>query len=246
MNTFILSQSGGSEGVGFAIPSNVIRYAYESFKKDGHVHRGQIGIFARTITPVLASAFGLEAENGVLVEDAIPDGPANKAGIEVGDVLLSMGGTPLRNVRDLFLQLYQYVIGNRVQLEMLRNQKKFMTTVTITESRGDPQRFADLVNPADDLVARLGILGLTIDDRIRAALPELRLPDGVLVAAQAGSLAYFGDRPREGDVIHSVNGRHITGVAALRVELDRLKPGDPLVLQVEREGTLMFLVLETN
>ena len=155
INTFILSQSGGSEGVGFAIPSNVIRYAYESFKKDGHVHRGQIGIFARTITPALASAFGLEAENGVLVEDAIPDGPANKAGIEIGDVILSMGGTRLRNVRDLFLQLYQYVIGNVVQLEMLRNQKKFMTTVTITESRGDPQRFADLVNPAYDLVARL-------------------------------------------------------------------------------------------
>jgi serine protease Do len=246
MNTFILSQSGGSEGIGFAIPSNVIRYAYTSFKRDGHVHRGQIGIFARTITPALASAFGLEAENGVLVEDVIPGGPAGKAGIEVGDVVLSMSGTPLRNVRDLSLQLYEYIIGNTVQMEVLRNQKKFVTTVTVTESRSDPQRFADRVNLEDNLVARLGILGLAIDDTTSDILPELRLPDGVLVAAQAGSPAYFGDRPHVGDIIHAVNGRRISSVAALRSELNRLKPDEPLVLQVERESALMFLVLETN
>jgi serine protease Do len=246
MNTFILSQSGGSEGIGFAIPSNVIRYAFTSFKRDGHVHRGQIGIFARTITPALASAFGLEPENGVLVEDVIPDGPASKAGIEVGDVVLSMGGTPLRNVRDLSLQLYQYVIGNTVQVEVLRNRKKSAATLTVTESRGDPQRFADMVNPEDNLVASLGILGLAIDDMLRGSLPGLRLPDGVLVAAQAGSPAYFGDQPHEGDIIHAVNGRRIDSVPALRSELSRLKPDDPLVLQVERDSTLMFLLLETN
>src|SRR2546428_12540167 len=83
MNTFILSQSGGSEGIGFAIPSNVIRYVYASLKKDGHVHRGQIGIFARTITPALASAFNLDAEKGVLVEDVLPEGPADRGGIQV-------------------------------------------------------------------------------------------------------------------------------------------------------------------
>src|SRR4030095_5133113 len=97
MNTFIFSQSGGSEGIGFAIPSNVVRYAYASLKKDGHVHRGQIGIFVRTITPILARAFNLEAENGVLVEDVIPDEPADKVGVQVGDVVMSLGGRPVRS-----------------------------------------------------------------------------------------------------------------------------------------------------
>src|SRR5499433_1520264 len=78
INTFILSQSGGSEGIGFAIPANVVRYAYASLKRDGHVHRGQIGVAARTITPPLAVAFKLEPETGVIVEDVMPGGPAEK------------------------------------------------------------------------------------------------------------------------------------------------------------------------
>src|SRR6185295_14339149 len=80
INTFIYSKSGGSEGIGFAVPSNVIRYVFESLRKDGHVHRAQIGISARTITPALASGLDLEPESGVLVEDIQTDGPADKAG----------------------------------------------------------------------------------------------------------------------------------------------------------------------
>ena len=92
INTFIFTQSGGSEGLGFAIPSNVVRYVYASLRKDGHVHRGQIGIAVRTITPALALGFNLEPENGVLVEDVVPEGPADRADVRVGDVMLSIGG----------------------------------------------------------------------------------------------------------------------------------------------------------
>ena len=127
INTFILSQSGGSEGIGFAIPSNVVQYVYGSLRKDGHVHRGQIGILARTITEPLASAFKLEPEKGVLVEDVVPEGPADKAGIQVGDVVLSIQGTGLRSIRDLALQLYQYSIGDTVTLEILRNENSLLS-----------------------------------------------------------------------------------------------------------------------
>src|SRR6266699_5254256 len=182
MNTFILSQSGGSEGIGFAIPSNVIRYVYASLKKDGHIHRGQMGIFARTITQPLASAFKLEPEKGVLVEDVIPQGPADKAGVQVGDVVLSLDGTELRNVRDLFLQLYQYAIGDTVRLQIVRNQKKSEISVAVTDKSDDPERFADMVNPVDNQISTLGVLGMTVDDGIRKIL-SLRDPNGVLVAA---------------------------------------------------------------
>ena len=149
INTFILSQSGGSEGLGFAIPSNVVRYVYASLKKDGRVHRGQIGIFARTITPSLASAFNLEPDNGVLLEDVVPGGPADKANLQIGDVVLNLGGRPIRNVRDLSLELYQYRIGDTVQLQVARGEKTFETTVSVTESQADPERFADMVNPRE-------------------------------------------------------------------------------------------------
>jgi serine protease Do len=245
INTFILSQSGGNEGIGFAIPSNVVRYVYASLRKDGRVHRAQIGVMARTITPSLALAFNLQPDTGVLVEDVLPDGPADKAGVKVGDVILSIGRSPLRNVRDLSLQLYEYTIGNTVDLQILRDQTKLKINVTVTERDGDLLRFADLVNPDKDIVTKLGILCLTVDDRVRQILP-LRYSEGVLVAAFAGPSSYFGDQLREGDVIHAVNGRRVTSVEMLRDELDSAKRGLPVVLQAERNGTLTFLILESN
>jgi len=245
INTFIFSQSGGSEGIGFAIPSNVVRYVYTSLRKDGHVHRGQIGIYARTITQPLASAFDLDPGKGVLVEDVTPESPAEKAGVQPGDVVLSIDGMELRDIRGLALQLYQYSIGDKVRLEILRKQKRSTVNVSVTEKPDDPQRFADMVNPTDSLIAPLGVLGLTIDDAIRKILP-LRNPDGVLVAAHSGASTYFGDQLRDGDVIHAVNGRSTAAVEMLRSELNRLEPADSVVLQVERDGSLMFLVLENN
>lgn len=246
INTFIISKSGGSEGIGFAVPSNVIRYVFESLKKDGHVHRAQIGIAARTITPTLASGLDLEPESGVLVEDLQTDGPAEKAGIEVGDVVLSIGDTPLRNVRDLALELYQYNIGETVNLQILRTDMKFRATVALTKSDDDPERFADMVNLEDNLISKLGILGLTIDEKIRSVLPPLRIPEGVLVAALGGSPSYFGDQPQAGDVIHAVNGNPVNSIEALESRLRQLKAGKSLVLQLERNGSMLFLALEPN
>jgi serine protease Do len=245
INTFIFTQSGGSEGIGFAIPSNVVRYVLTSLKRDGHVHRGQIGVFARSITPALAIAFNIEPENGVLVEDVAPEGPADKAGLRVGDVILSMNDMPLHNVRDLSLQLYEYVIGNTVTLQVLRDQKKLALKVAVTEKLNDPVRFADLVNPDKNLVSKLAILGVTIDDKIRELLP-LRINHGILVAAFAGQPLYFGDAIHQGDVIHAVNGRDVASIEELRTQLDNMKNGQPIVLQAERNGSLNFLVLEAN
>jgi len=244
INTFIFSQSGGSEGMGFAVPSNVVRYVFDSIKRDGRVHRAQIGIFPRTITPSLASGLGLEADTGVLIEDLQQDGPAQKAGIEIGDVVLSIGVTPLRNVRDLALELYRHVIGDTVKLRLLRNSMEFGATVTVTESDDDPERFADMVNPEENLVPKLGVLGLGIDDKVRKLLPPLRIPYGVLVAARSGSPSYFGDTPQEGDIIHSVNGITVTGIESLGAELNKANLGKSLVLQVERNGSLIFLALD--
>src|SRR5215467_10117895 len=229
MNTFIFTQSGGSEGLGFAIPSNVVRYVYASLRKDGHVHRGQIGIFVRTITGPLAEAFDLEPEKGVLIEDVIPNEPADKVGVEVGDVVMSLGGRPVRSVRDLSLELYQYVIGNTVQLQVLRDGKPLMMNVEVTEHPTDQQRLADMVTPETSLVLNLAILGLTVDEKVLNLLPNLRSNVGVLVAALSGPSRYFGDQPQQGDVIHTVNGSRVTTVEMLRSTLDRVKTEDPLV-----------------
>src|SRR5271167_1412016 len=106
INTFILTQSGGNEGLGFAIPSDVVRNVYDQIRTEGHVHRGQIGVFVRTVTRELAEGLHLPVNRGVLVEDVGPGSPAEKAGLRVGDTVTSVGGKPVDNVRQFALDLY--------------------------------------------------------------------------------------------------------------------------------------------
>ena len=99
MNTMIASQSGGSEGVGFSIPSNTIRLVYEQLRKQGHVRRGAIGIVARAITPTLAAGLGLGLQSGILLEDVVPNSSAQRSGLLPGDIVLAVDGKPFQDPR---------------------------------------------------------------------------------------------------------------------------------------------------
>src|SRR5580658_6785294 len=183
INTFILSQSGGSEGLGFAIPSNIVGTIYSQLRKEGHVHRGKIGIYVQTITPALAEGLGLGRDWGVLVGDVTPEGPADLAGVKVGDLVLTANGRTMRNARQLEAYIYRSPMTEKVTLQVLRGQDQLMMDVNVTDSVDDPQRFADMVNPEDNLVPKLGILAIGIDKTLAALLPGLRHGYTVAVAA---------------------------------------------------------------
>ena len=244
INTFILSQSGGSEGIGFAIPSNIVKAVYDQIRKEGHVHRGRIGLFAQTITPVLASGLGLPQDWGVVVGDVEPEGPADSSGVKIGDIIVSLNNKRMENARQLEVNVYRYPKGEKVSLEVLRDGQKLTISVPVTERMDDPERFADMVNPEENLVPRLGILGIGIDKNLAAMLPELRNSYGVVVAA--GTVADFtnGTGLQPGDVIYSVNGSPVTSVAALKRKLDEFKSGDTVVMQIERSSRLLFASVE--
>ncbi|HWC18840.1 MAG TPA: trypsin-like peptidase domain-containing protein [Terriglobales bacterium] len=246
INTFILTQSGGSEGIGFAIPSNVVRNIYQQLSADGHVHRGMIGVFARTITPALASGLSLPSDDGVLLEDVAPGGPAEKAGLKVGDVVLAIDGSPVENVRQFALDLYRYRIGDLVHVQVWRGGQKTSFAVPVVEQADDPTRFADMVDPQRDVVPRLAILGLSITSDVRAMLPDLRYESGVIVAARTQGNTGSSSGPQPGDVIYAVNGKHVDNVTALRGALDQIKPDQPLVLQIQRQGQLSYMVLDSE
>jgi serine protease Do len=243
INTFILSQSGGSEGIGFAIPSNIVRNVVHQIRKDGHVHRGQIGVYAQTITPSLAAGLALEQDWGVLLGDVEPEGPADAAGLKVGDIVLALNMKPIENARQLEVNLYRKPVGEKVSIEVLRDGQKRNFEVEVIERHDDPLRFADLVNPERNVIVRLGILGIEIDKNIAPMLPDLRKQYGVVVAARAAGSPY-STALDPGDVIHAVNGTPVTSVAVLRETLDKLKSSDATVLQIERNGRLMYLALE--
>ncbi len=247
VNAFIFTKSGGNEGVGFAIPSNLVSSICRQIRTEHHVHHHQVGVFVRAITPALAQALNLSTEDGVLIEDVTPQSPADAAGLKVGDIMVAVHGKPIPNVRQLALNMYSYAVGDKAEIDVLRGEKKLSFAVPVVERGDDPQRFEDLVTEEDNSLAKLGILGLTVDEKISALLPPLRANGGVLVAAKmATGGAYFGDEFAAGDVIHAVNGKEIKDVASLKVSLESLSSDSALVIQVERSGILQFVVLESD
>jgi serine protease Do len=244
INTFILTQSGGSEGLGFAIPSSIVRSVYGQIRREGHVHRGRIGIHAQTITPGMATGLNLDQDWGVIVSDVQPEGPSDKAGVKIGDIVRGLNGKPMHDARQLELEIFRSPTKQKVTLDLQRGSDHLTVEVPVINAVDDPTRFADLVNPEDNLIPRLGILGIGIDKKLAALLPDLRNSYGVVVAAGSTTDLNSGTGLSPGDVIYSVDQTPVATVAALKKKLDEYKPGDPVVMQVERSGVLMFVTIE--
>jgi serine protease Do len=244
INTFILTQSGGSEGIGFAIPSNIVGNVYDQIRKDGHVHRGEIGVTVQSVTPDLAAGLDLKQDTGVILGDVTPDGPADQAGLKAGDIVVSLNDRRLNGAREFETALYRVPLSQMVKVEALRGNQKISAQVKVEERDDDPFRFVDLVKPEQNRVPKLGIIGVPITREVAKLLPDTRKPYGVIVAARTGEAEYAGQGGLKlGDVIYSVNTTPVSTLDSLRNAVDALKTADPLVLQIERDGKLMYLTL---
>src|SRR5208282_3699370 len=206
INTFILTEGGGNEGLGFTIPSGVARRIYEQLRKQGHVHREVIGATVQTITPTLAAGLGLSQDYGVIVSDVTPGGPAEGAGLKVRDVVLTLNGKPVINVLQFDAAFMLREDPAPLHLEVLRALEKVSLEVPVVEQRDDMDRLADSLDPLKDLVPQLGILGVQIESKISAMVPDLRMASGVIVAARTAFGASVESGLETGDVIHGLNG----------------------------------------
>jgi serine protease Do len=244
INTFILSKSGGSEGVGFAIPANIVRAVYDQLRTSGRVRRGMIGVNAQTITPALGTGLQLGRDWGVVLADVAPDGPAAKAGLRPGDIVVSLDGKQMENARQLDVNIYRRRIGESVTLQVLRGGKPLEVRVPVAERDDDPGRFLELVTPERNLVHKLGILALDLNRETAAMLPPLRRSSGVVVAASSAVAFRDDEQFQPGDVIYEINGKSVASISTLRSSLDALRPGTPVVAHVERGGGLHYVVLD--
>jgi serine protease Do len=246
INTFILSGSGGNEGIGFAVPVRVVRFVYDSLRKYGHVHRSEIEVSAQTVTPSLAAGLGLKRTWGVVISDVKPGGPAEAAGLKIGDVILKADERPIDTVPAFTAALYLHPVDQVMKLEVLRDGAQETINVPVLQERNHMDQMLDAANPESNLVEALGILAIGIDDHIRAALGEMRKPNGVIVLGRAADLLGPDIGLVTGDVIHSINNRPVDTVENLRSAMSQLKSGDSVVLQVERAGKLQFVAFELD
>ena len=171
ISTLIYSQSGGNEGIGFAAPSNIVRNVFAQIRKTGRVRRGDIGVHTQTITPLMAEALGVSADAGVVLSDVAPGGPAARAGLQAGDLVLSLDGKRMENGRQLRINLYAHGINDTVVLDVQRGERKLSVRVPVGERDGDVGRLTDLI--AQQVPVRaLGVLGLNLTPQIVAAAAE--------------------------------------------------------------------------
>lgn len=241
INTFIFSQSGGNEGIGFAAPSNIVKHVYRQIRQSGRVRRGIIGVNAQTITSTLSQGLGLNRNWGVILGDVLPGSPASQAGLQAGDIVLSLNGKPMENGRQFDVNLYQVAVGERVEVEVLRGENTHKFQVRVIERPGDLERFSELANPQDNLIPSLGILAIEITPEIALLLPPPRKLGGVLVAARSADAPYSNGGLRPGDIIFQLNSVDVSSLTNLRQQASRLPSSTPVVLQVQRQGQLHFV-----
>jgi serine protease Do len=247
INTFILTQSGGSEGLGFAIPSNIAKEVYTQLKAQGHVHRAQLGLVGQTVTPDIAEGLDLETDRGVIVSDVEPDGAASHAGIKIDDIVTALDGKPISSMHQLEASVYRLAPGAKVTLKIRRGDETLDVPAITEEQAGEElDALADIVDPVKNMIAELGIIGLDLTKQVLKIMPDLRRPAGVVVVARNATPPYSGPALQTGDVIYAVNRIVINSVAQLRDVLHRIKPGQPVVLLLEREGHLIYMPLELD
>ncbi len=240
INTFIVSQSGGNEGLGFAIPSATARTAVRQLRQFGHLRRQEVGMSLQTITPTMAASLVLPRDYGVIVSDVWPGGPAEAAGLKVGDVLMTVDGEPADNLPTVVYNFRLRDSTNPVRLEVMSGGKQQTLSITPVEMRSDFDSVSALADPEKNMVPELGILAVEIDPRIAASATGLRDPNGVIVVARTAGGA--GDVPLQPkDVVRRLNNLKISTLQELRDAVHALTPGSPVTLQVQREDRLMYL-----
>jgi serine protease Do len=246
INTMILSEGGGSEGIGFAIPAAIVAFEYAGLRKSGHVAHPSISASVQAITPAMAIGLGLSQGWGAIVSDVVPDGPADSAGLRTGDLVLSVDGHGIVGVSGYNAAVSLHTFDKPLRLEVLREQRKLVISVPVSPDQDQHPQLADVPLMRKNLLPRLGIFALELDPEVREILSGLRSDSGVVVLAGSAAPASLHTGLKAGDIVRSINRSPVASIAELREAVSKLKPGDSAVLQIERDGKFRYLAFEVD
>ncbi|MEE9219538.1 MAG: DegQ family serine endoprotease [Acidobacteriota bacterium] len=239
INTAIASRTGGYQGIGFAIPSNMARSVSEELIHSGKVTRGWLGVIIQEVTPPLAEAFKLNKARGSLVGDVAPGSPAARGGLQRGDVIIEYEGREVTDTQQLRLWVAATPVGHEAKIVVLRDGKRIPLEVTIGELEDEEQAAAPSAGPSRALEG-VQVEELTASMARRLGIP--RTVRGVVVSrVQPGSTAAEGGL-ETGDVIREVNRTSIASVSEYRSAV-RAAGNRPVVLLVQRGGTTFYMTV---
>ena len=252
INTAIFSRTGGSEGIGFAIPSSIALDIVESLQKTGKVIRGWMGVAIQEITPALAKSFKLpEQRKGVLISDVNENGPSHAAGIKRGDVVVAFNGKEVQTVSQLRNLVARTMVGRNAQVKVVREGKEQIISVVVAERPTDellakkepapPKEQGETVKPPDNVLASLRVQALD-----NALMSQLNIPartTGVVITAiDSGGQAEAAGLQR-GDVIQEVNHEPVKTLDDYQKAVAKINKEELAVLLVNRQGNSLFVAI---
>ena len=250
INTAIFSRSGGSQGVGFAIPANLARDVMQSLREKGRVVRGYIGTSVQTLTPELAEAMKLKGQaTGALVGEVTPKSPSEKAGMKTGDVITSVNGKKVSDPRELRLMIGSMAPGTKVQIEVNREGQKKMFDVELAEMPAAAAEQAPEASPEESaqpekttVFGAVVVADVTDDLRTALNLPK-EIQGAVIVELDSASPAAQAGL-REGDVIQEANKQPVKNAKDLVALSKKLKPNEKILMRVYSQGRSGYVALE--
>jgi len=245
INTAILSRSGGSQGVGFAIPSETARNVMESLIQHGHVTRGYLGVMIQNITPALATEFHLKDSKGALVGDVVDDGPAGKAGFKPGDVVVEFDGKPVADSRRLQLTVADTRPGSTVPVEILRNGERKTIKVTVKALPGSEQLAENTDSGNGDTGTLNGVAVSDLDAQARRAFNIPKDVKGAVVTQVDPSCAAAEAGLKPGTVIQDINHRPVK-TSEDAVKLTENSTTKRTLLRVWQDGGSRFVIVDES
>jgi serine protease Do len=246
INTAIFSRTGGYQGIGFAVPSNMVKAVMEQLIRSGKVTRGWIGITIQELTPELSQQFGLKVSRGVLVSDVSRSSPAQRAGILRGDIILEFDGKKVQDVGTMRNMVAQSRIGSHVVITIIRRDREMSVTATVMElpAEGSEARAGSIPRPDS---SENVLSGMRVMDLNAAVAKQLGVePDekGVVIVNIDPGAPAEDSGIRRGDVIIEINRQRLSNLNDFNRIVARIKPGDNVLLFVNRAGNKFYTAAE--
>lgn len=247
INTAIFSRTGGYQGIGFAVPSNMAKSVMTQLIKDGKVTRGWLGVTIQNFTPELVKEFGLKKLAGALVTDVFKGSPAEIAGIQRGDVILKVNGKDIRNVESLRNMVSQSKVGKSINLKIIRNRKSLKIKVRIDEfpqeiAKSVPAGPQDKFRNDENTLAGFSVMDLTRD--IARQLDLSRNEKGVVIVRVKPYSAAEDGGLKKGDLIQEINKKKVLDLDYFNRITGNLREGDTVLLFINRGGNKFYVTLK--